>query len=105
MIAVSMQRRSRVRYLAPIALIAVIAGTYVVVHSGVNKAASAQHQVKKASGLKRRYARARTYVVQPGDNLTSIAHRTGLTIGALQTLNPHIDPNALQTGQRLRLRR
>jgi LysM repeat protein len=105
MIAVSMQRRSRVRYLAPIALVAVIAGAYVVVHDGLEKTSSKSHQVRKATTIKRRYRHARTYTVQPGDNLTSIAHKTGFTVGALQTLNPNIDPNALQTGQRLRLRR
>ncbi len=57
------------------------------------------------AALRRRARGPRTYVVAPGDNLTSIAHKTGLTVGAIQTLNPGIDPNALQTGQRLRLRR
>jgi LysM repeat protein len=94
-----------VRYLAPIALVVVIAGAYVVIHDGLKKTSSTSHQVRKATTVKRRYRHARLYVVKAGDNLTSIAHKTGLTIGALQTLNPNIDPNALQTGQRLRLRR
>jgi hypothetical protein len=106
MIAVPMQRRSRARYLAPIALVAVIAGTYVTVHDGlVGKTATPSHRVHHASGLRRRFRHAQFYAVAPGDNLTSIAKRTGLTVGALQALNPNIDPNALQTGQRLRLRR
>jgi LysM domain-containing protein len=105
MIAVSMQRRSRARYLAPIALVAVIAGTYFVVHDGLAVRSTPVPRAHHSSGLHRQYRHAAVYVVARGDNLTSIAKRTGLPVGALETLNPGIDPNSLQTGQRLRLRR
>jgi hypothetical protein len=105
MIAVPMQRRSPARYLAPIALVAVIAGTYVVVNDGLRTKASRAPAVHRHGGLRHQFKHARFYIVARGDNLTSIAKRTGLPVGELETLNPGIDPNSLQTGQRLRLRR
>ena len=62
------------------------------------------HQVRKVKG-RGRFARARFYVVQPGDSLSGISVKTGIPIGTLEQLNPLAQPNALQTGQRLRLRR
>ena len=53
----------------------------------------------------RKYARVKFYTVKSGDNLTTIANTTGIPIATLESLNPRIDPNSLQTGQRLRLRR
>ncbi len=97
--------RSRARYLAPIALVAVIAGTYVVVHAGLKtKSPPAQH-ARHTSKLRGRYAKDSHYTVHAGDSLTSIATRTGLSVHTLESLNPNVDPNSLQTGQRLRLRR
>jgi LysM repeat protein len=43
--------------------------------------------------------------VQPGDNLTSISTKTGVSVPILEQLNSSLDPNSLQTGQRLRLKR
>jgi LysM repeat protein len=45
-----------------------------------------------------------TYVVQSGDTLTSIAHKTGVPVGRIQALNPKIDPQILVSGEKLRLR-
>jgi spore germination protein YaaH len=101
-----MARRSRARYLAPIALAAVIAGTYFVVHAGLSKKHTTTHsQPSRRRQGRGKYARARFYVVQPGDSLTSIARKTGIPLTTLEALNPRIDPNSLQTSQRLRLRR
>jgi hypothetical protein len=101
-----MLARNRARYLAPIALAAAIGGTYVVVHAGLKtKHASAQTQVRHVPRAHRKYLRVRFYVVQPGENLTSIAKKTGLPVNTLEALNSNLDPNSLQTGQRLRLRR
>jgi LysM domain len=102
MIGIAMQPRSRARYLAPIALAAVLAGTYVVAHSVLSHKAAPVHH---ARGHVRRGPRRRFYVVAPGDNLTAIANKTGIPVGEIETLNPNVDPNSLQTGQRLRLRR
>ena len=44
------------------------------------------------------------YVVKPGDTLAEIASRQEVEIGTLLELNPDVDPQALVTGQRIRLR-
>jgi LysM domain len=44
------------------------------------------------------------YVVKDGDTLTSIAHKTGVSVARIQTLNPHVDPQILISGERLKLR-
>ena len=46
---------------------------------------------------------ARYYVIQSGDTLGAIASRYGTTVDQLMTLNPGLDPTALQPGQRIRV--
>jgi LysM repeat protein len=46
---------------------------------------------------------ARYYVIQSGDTLGAIASRYGTTVDQLLTLNPGLDPSALQPGQRIRV--
>jgi LysM repeat protein len=107
-----MVARSRARYLAPIALIAVIAGTYAVVHYAVSAKDKPAHSqtltgsTGSGSGKGRhRASRAKFYSVRAGDSLSGIASKTGIAVTTLEALNPHADPNSLQTGQRVRLRR
>jgi LysM repeat protein len=103
-----MVARSRARYLAPIALVATITATYVVVHGSLNSAHSATHSrgVLPHPGARPKPPPVpRVYVVQAGDSLSSISAKTGISVADLESLNPGIDPNALQTGQRLILHR
>jgi LysM repeat protein len=102
-----MARRSRARYLAPIALAATIAGTYVVVHNSLSAKTKAPppHVVVGPVRPHGKFAKNKYYAVQPGDSMTAIAAKTGVPLSTLESLNPHVDPNSLQTGQRLRLRR
>ena len=44
------------------------------------------------------------YVVKPGDILTTIAERTGVSVARILELNRDIDPQALVAGQRIKLR-
>ena len=44
------------------------------------------------------------YIVQAGDTLGEIAAKTGVTLEELQVLNPELDPQALVSGQRIRLK-
>lgn len=105
MIASAMPARSRARYLAPIALAATIAGTYVIVHNALTAKPASHSQLTTHARRRDRYRKAKFYVVQPGDSLTGIAARTGIPLTTLEALNRRVDPNSLQTGQRLRLRR
>jgi LysM repeat protein len=103
----AMAARNRARYLAPIALAATITATYVVVDAALTTKQSGgqQHAVQRSSVEHGKLTLATYYTVQSGDSLSSIAARTGVPVSTLEQLNPSVDPNRLQTGQRLRLRR
>ena len=47
---------------------------------------------------------AATYTVQAGDTLSAIAIKTGVPLSKLESLNPGVNPAAIQTGQQLKLR-
>jgi LysM repeat protein len=47
---------------------------------------------------------AEYYVVQSGDTLGSIAGKYSTTVDELMTLNPGIDPTALNIGQKIRVK-
>jgi LysM repeat protein len=47
---------------------------------------------------------AAAYVVQNGDTLTSIAHKTGVPVARILELNPGVDPQILISGEKLKLR-
>jgi hypothetical protein len=102
-----MLARSRARYLAPIALVAAIVGTYATVHAGLKPkpvVTLPQPPAPPETRAHRRFARAKFYVVSPRDTLTSIATKTGVPVGNIEALNLNLNPNSLQPGQRLRLR-
>jgi LysM domain-containing protein len=46
----------------------------------------------------------KSYVVQNGDTLTSIGHKTGVSVARIQELNPGVDPQILVSGEKLKLR-
>jgi LysM repeat protein len=97
------------RYLAPIALVAVSVGTYMIVHAGLQVSRPAPIPVHIVVARRHvahaKLQRAKVYIVQPGDSLSGIAAKTGISLPTLEALNPNVPPNSLQTGQRLRLRR
>ncbi len=46
----------------------------------------------------------KTYEVQSGDTLTSIAHENGVPVARILRLNPGVDPQILISGEKLKLR-
>jgi Tfp pilus assembly protein FimV len=102
------------RYLAPLALVAVLVTTIAVIAT-VNSGGGGQ-QAKgndtKLSQAERRRRRARrqaraartTYTVRQGDTIDVIAQRTRVAKDQIVRLNPSIDPQALQPGQQIKLR-
>jgi len=111
-------RRSPLRFLAPVALVAFgIALLMIVSQSNGgdgNDTPSASEQEKArdlgASGRKSEKKKrdsslpTRTYTVKRGDTLGSISEKTGIPVDKLQELNPQIDPQQLTTGQKIKLR-
>jgi LysM repeat protein len=101
-----MAARNPVRYLAPVAILATIAGGYLIVHDNLNAHHTTIHRHAHVNvAPKGKYRHDRYYTVQPNDNLTQVSKNTGVPIATLEALNPTININTLQTGQRLRLRR
>jgi LysM repeat protein len=74
-------------------------------HTKTTPSASAQ---KRTTPVQRRGLPGTTgkrfYIVKPGDTLSKIAAKTGVEIDRLLALNPTIDPHALVSGQRIKLR-
>jgi LysM repeat protein len=61
-------------------------------------------QSKRAPAGHARVRRPPPYwTVRPGDTLTNIAHKTGLTVDQIETYNPNTDPQSLVPGERLLL--
>jgi len=106
------------RVLAPAALVACAALLLFVLATsgggdadkGGNKANGSQTQTSKSSRPRRRRAQGPqgpqggTYTVKAGDTLGSISEKTGVGVEQLQELNPQLDPQALGSGQKLKLR-
>jgi LysM repeat protein len=102
-----MAARNPARYLAPVAIVATIAGGYLIVHDNLT-AKHATHPPRASTvsnGPTGKYRKQRYYTVQAGDSLIGVSNRTGVPVQRLESLNPTINPNSLSTGQRLRLRR
>jgi LysM repeat protein len=102
--------RNPLRFLAPLALVAVIVGVFAIVNASqrqTSDAASTTATVTTARNHRpaRRKPKAKFYVVKAGDNLTGIAESTGVPLQQLQQLNPDLDAQTLGVGQRLRLSR
>lgn len=108
-----MAARKPGRYLAPIALLGVVAAIFMLVRANESTTSHASPPViprtlahSPPGAAHSPAARHRIfYTVQAGDTLSGISGRTGIPVATLLSLNPNLNPNALQTGQRLRLRR
>jgi LysM repeat protein len=103
--------RSRfTRWAAPIAFLAAVTIGVLVVRSGLEHGKNnAQPSTTTVTNTKKSHhhaqpgGQARTYKVQPGDTLGSIASKTGTSVARLEQLNPGIDPTALRIGQTIRV--
>jgi LysM repeat protein len=98
------------RFAAPVALAAVAVATYLIVHAGLNAHHSSTATSSLLSGghsgsARQHHRTPRFYVVKAGDTLSEISVKTHVSMLTITSLNPGLNPNALQTGQRLRLRR
>ena len=99
------------RMLAPLALvICAIAFFYVVFTSGSGDEGAGGNASQRTTTAQRserggtRQPRRGTYTVKTGDTLAGIAAKTGVSVDRLQELNPELDPQALVSGQKIKLR-
>jgi LysM repeat protein len=106
-------RQSPARLLAPLGLALFALALAIVIFTsnpsdddgGGRGAAGERTSVRKptTTGPERRLRRA-TYTVKIGDTLGAIAETTGVSVERLQELNPELDPQALVSGQKIKLR-
>jgi LysM repeat protein len=103
-----MSDRSPARFVAPLALAgAALAIVLVVKSSPPHHSATSTATTTVTTTVQTHHKhrpRHRYYVVKPGDLLSKIAQKYGLSTQALEELNPKLDPQTLQAGQRVRLR-
>jgi LysM repeat protein len=106
-----MRYRSPARFLAPLALIASAFAVYTLVQPEMDSgsaSSSTATPVQTTTAKKKAPAgslrRAKTYKVKPGDTLSGIAVKTGLTVIHIQRLNTGLDANTLLVGRTLKLR-
>ncbi len=94
------------RVVAFTALVAAFLVVVVVVSNSLkdNGASGKHHSSGQAQRQHKKIHTPPTYVIQNGDTLTAIAHKVGVSVVRIETLNPEIDPQILISGQRLKLR-
>jgi len=104
-----MRHRSPARWLAPVALVTCAVAIYAVVQSttksGGSSSSSSSTPAESApkAAAKKGKAKHKTYTVKPGDVLSAIAQKNGVTVAEIERLNPSVDAAALHPGQKLRL--
>lgn len=106
-----MQKRSTApsRALAVVALVAAFFVLIVVVANSLDGGGPTNMTRSRSTGTttakkERKPPTKATYVVQNGDTLISIAHKTGVSVVRIQQLNPGVDPQILISGEKLKLR-
>lgn len=105
-----MDRHRLGRYAAPVAFLAAITIGALVVRAGFDhgKHGSSAPNTTVTVNTKKTHKHAhkrhlRTYTVQSGDTLGSIATKEGTSVAKLEQLNPGIDPTALRVGEKIRV--
>jgi LysM repeat protein len=97
-------RSASLRVLTPIAVIALAAVLLAVLAISLGDSESDEGKRGKGGGAKTERTDEKFYTVEPGDSLTSISDKTGVGVDKLSRLNPDLDPQALISGQRVKLR-
>jgi LysM repeat protein len=104
--------RTPARLLAPIALVATAVALFGILSnrgSGGGAAGTAdpnagkKTQTTKAAPAKKKPGK-KTYTVKPGDTPSTIAEKAGIPLDQLLELNPNLDPQSLNPGDKLRIR-
>lgn len=100
--------RNPARLAAPVALLAAAVAVAVVIQASSSGSSGTSQPPMDSTALRRSARHAvrpppTSYVVRSGDTLSLIAARTHVSLATIMRLNPNVDPQALQAGQRLKL--
>jgi LysM repeat protein len=98
------RRKSPARLVAVIALIAAAIAIGAVVSGSTDDSAPKAEYGKSEKEQKKPRTKASFYVVESGDTLIGIAHKTRIPIRELEELNPEVDPQLLNAGEKLKLK-
>jgi LysM repeat protein len=102
-------KRYFARLLAVLAIAAVVIAVIVIVsNADLGKDESGGGHKKTtttATKHKKPRTKAKTYTVKSGDTLTSISAKTGIPVSEIQVLNPEVDPQILEAGETLKLKK
>jgi LysM repeat protein len=111
------RRRRRPRpgvahYAAPVALLAGVTIAVLLIHSALGghrgstttTGSTTTLPTRTTTGTTGGSAAKKYYLVQTGDTFGTIAAKVGISLERLQALNPGVSSNALQVGQKLRIR-
>ena len=105
-----MAHRSPARFLAPLALLAVVFALFMVVQASQTDSDGSGGTSTRATDTSPTATPTperkgpRRYRVKVGDTPSSIAEKTGVPLEDFLRLNPDLDPQTIQVGQRIRLR-
>ena len=96
------------RLIAPLALVAAAVVLVVVVGTSLDLDGGGSGGGGDVQGVEIQQETTTTgkkrYVVRPGDSLSEIAEMSGVPIDELLQLNPDLDPQALISGESVKLR-
>jgi LysM repeat protein len=116
-----MAPRSPARWLAPLALAAAAIALLVILSSSSSdqpatdfappapttetapKHRAARTSTTPAAARTGPTSGAKTYTVQSGDILATVAAKTGVSVAELRRLNPGLNANAMSVGQQIKL--
>ena len=97
------------RVLVPLALAACMLALFLLVSGtlsgGDDDDGAGRERDRTETQRDRPQLRGETYVVAPGDTLSGIAAKAGVTQARLENLNPELDTATINAGQQIRLRR
>ena len=114
-------RRSPLRILAPVALVAFALALLLIISSangggggGGTSSTSAEKARDLGTGATTKSTRKKSssrdklpktvYIVKTGDTLGSISQKVGVSVAKLQELNPNLDQFSLVAGQKIKIR-
>jgi LysM domain len=106
-------RHGAARYLAPAAFLLGVTIAVLLIRSGLDRGSPSTTvgpvtthpaTVARTTTKRTKTARQQFYTVQTGDTFGSIATKVGISVEQLQALNPGVSSNALQVGQKLRVK-